>query len=66
MMPKAVLDDLRKYTIPALEQAKVDVADAQIILISKSGFTQDLETEGAASGVRLVHLNEVLGEAAGE
>ncbi|MGH7776884.1 MAG: ATP-binding protein [Candidatus Dormibacterales bacterium] len=64
MMPKAVLEDLRTYKIPALQQAKIDVTDAQIILISKSGFTKDLETEAAATGVRLVGLHEVLGEAA--
>jgi hypothetical protein len=64
MMPKAVLDDLQTYKIPALQQAKVDVDDAQIVLISKSGFAKDLETAAVATGVRLVRLDEVLGEAA--
>lgn len=66
VMPKAVLDDLQTYKIPALRQAKVDVDDAQIVLISKSGFAEDLETTAAATGVRLVRLDEVLSEAAPE
>ena len=65
-MPKSVLVDLRTFKIPALQQAKIDVAPAEIILISKSGFTRDLEIEAAASGVRLVGLAEVVGQAASE
>jgi hypothetical protein len=49
-MPKSALVDLRMFKIPALQQAKIDVASAEIIQISKSGFTHDLEVEAAASG----------------
>jgi len=59
-MPKSILDDLRTYKIPALQQAKIDVAEAKIILISKSGFTRDLEQEAAKTGARLVRLEEVV------
>jgi AAA+ ATPase superfamily predicted ATPase len=62
-MPKSVLVDLRAFKIPALQQAKIDVTPAEIILISKSGFTRDLEMEAATSGVRLVGLAEVVGQA---
>jgi len=60
-MPKSVLDDLRTFKIPALEQAKIDVSTAEIVLISKSGFMADLVTEAAAIGVRLVELTDILG-----
>jgi hypothetical protein len=60
-MPKSVLDDLRTFKIPALQQMKIDVTKAEIILISKSGFTSALQAESANSGVRLVTLEEVTG-----
>jgi hypothetical protein len=60
-MPKSVLDDLLNYKIPALQQANVDVSGAQVILISKAGFTRDLEAEAGRAGVRLVRLEEVVG-----
>jgi AAA+ ATPase superfamily predicted ATPase len=63
-MSKSVLLDLRTFKIPALQQAGIDVGSAEIILISKAGFSRDLETEAAASGVRLVRLQEVVGQAA--
>ena len=62
-MPKSVLADLRTFKIPALQQAGVDVGSAEIILISKSGFSRELEEEAAVSGVKLVGLDEVLGQA---
>lgn len=65
-MPISVLDDLRRYKIPALEQAKVDVSKAEIILISKSGFTRGLADEAARTHVRLVSVEEVVGLAAAE
>jgi uncharacterized protein len=65
-MPKSVLVDLRTFKIPALQQTKIDVEPAEIVLISKSGFAPDLETEAAASGVRLVRLAEVVEQASSE
>jgi uncharacterized protein len=62
-MSKSVLGDLRTYKIPALEQARVDVGSAEIILISKAGFANDLQAEASASGVRLVSLGDVIEEA---
>jgi AAA+ ATPase superfamily predicted ATPase len=63
-MPKSVLVELRTFKIPALQQAGIEVESADIILISKSGFSRDLETEASASGVRLVGLDEIVGQAA--
>ena len=63
-MPKSVLVDLRNFRIPALQQAGIDVESAEIVLISKSGFSRDLEMEASASNVRLVGLDEVLKQAA--
>lgn len=60
-MPKSVLDDLRTFKIPALEQTQIDVSAAEIVLISKSGFMPDLVTAAAATGVRLVGLTEIPG-----
>jgi len=62
-MPKSVLMDLRTFKIPALEQAGIDVGSAEIILISKSGFSRDLQAEASATGVRLVSLDEILSQA---
>jgi hypothetical protein len=55
----SVLDDLRTYKIPALQQAKIDVSGAQIVLLCKSGFTPALEQEANATGVRLVRLEQI-------
>jgi hypothetical protein len=62
-MPKSVLVDLRTFKIPALEQAGIDVGPAEIILISRSGFSRDLKAEASATGVRLVDLDEILSQA---
>jgi hypothetical protein len=62
-IPKTVLVDLRTFKIPALEQAGVDVGFAEIILISSSGFSRDLQAEASATGVRLVALDEILSQA---
>lgn len=59
-MPKSVLDVLRTYKIPALQQARIDVSGAQLVLLSKSGFTPDLQTEADATGVRLVGPDEIV------
>jgi len=59
-MPKSVLDDLLIYKVPALQQAKIDVSGAQIVLMSKSGFTPGLEEEASATGVRLIRLEEIV------
>jgi len=62
-MPKSVLVDLRTFKIPALEQAGIDVGSAKIILISRSGFSRDLQAEASATGVRLVDLDEIVSQA---
>jgi hypothetical protein len=62
-MPKSVLIDLRTFKIPALHQAGIDVAGAEIVLISKSGFSRDLVTEAAAARVRLVPPREIVRQA---
>ena len=62
-MPKSVLDDLRTFKIPALQQAGVDVSSASFVLLSRSGFMPALVREASASEVRLVNLAGVLGDA---
>lgn len=65
-MERSVLNDLRRFKIPALQQAGIDVGPAEIVLISKSGFAHDLATDATESGVRLVQLDEIVGQAAEE
>ena len=65
-MPKSVLDDLRTFKIPALEQSGIDVSSASIALFSRSGFMPDLAREASSSNVRLVNLASVLGDAGSE
>jgi hypothetical protein len=60
---KSVLVD-RTFKIPALLQAKIDVAGGNV-LISSPGFTRDLEMEAAASALGL-WPGEVVGQAASE
>jgi AAA+ ATPase superfamily predicted ATPase len=58
-----VLRDLEQYKIPALEQSGVDAKDAEIVLFSRSGFAQALQSESALQSrkrrVRLVSISEI-------
>lgn len=57
----AVLADLREFKLPALAQAGLDVHDARIVLVSRSGFTRSLRAMAAGDDVvRLVPFDEVL------
>ena len=66
-MTRAVLDDLRTYKIPALRQEEgVDVSQAQLVLIAKSGFHPDLRREAESSGVRLIGPAKLVAGDAGQ
>lgn len=54
-MGPSVLSDLRRYKLPALRRAATVVAEPQLVLVSRGGFTTGLEQEAAgAPNVRLV------------
>lgn len=65
-MPKRVLDDLRDYKLPALEQErrlKVPAGSPQILLFSRSGFSTELTaTARNDDRVSLVPLDELVAE----
>lgn len=61
-MSADVLTDLRAYKLPALQQAGFDITDVQIVLASRSGFTQSLQDLAADDpSIRLVDAEMVLG-----
>lgn len=65
-MRKRVLDDLRDYKLPALEQErrlKVPARGPQILLFSRTGFSDDLmATARSDDTVSLVTLDELVSE----
>lgn len=65
-MPKRVLDDLRDYKLPALEQErrlKVPKQGPQILLFSRTGFSDELvATADDDDTVRLVSLDQLVSE----
>jgi AAA+ ATPase superfamily predicted ATPase len=65
-MPKRVLDDLRDYKLPALEQErrlKVPTRGPQVLLFSRTGFSDELiETARSDDTVSLVTLDELVSE----
>lgn len=65
-MPKRVLDDLRDYKLPALEQErrlKVPARGPQILLFSRAGFSDELMATTRGDGmVSLVTLDELVCE----
>jgi uncharacterized protein len=63
-MPAWILDELMGSGVPALARAGVDADGAAIVLFSRSGFSRELEA-AAGSRVRLMSLDEVLGDLQG-
>lgn len=65
-MPGRVLDDLRDYKLPALEQErrlKVPKKGPQILLFSRRGFSEELAaTAGGDDTVSLVTLDQLVSE----
>jgi hypothetical protein len=69
-MPKRVLDELRDYKLPALEQERrltVPARGPQILLFSRSGFSNELIASTRSDDtVSLVTLDELVSELDGE
>jgi hypothetical protein len=64
-MSADVLRDLRAYKIPALGQAGLKVSDPEIVLASRSGFSDGLQEMAAAEPtVHLLHGDDVLASSA--
>lgn len=65
-MSKRVLDDLREYKLPALEQErrlKVPKQGPQTLLFSRTGFSDELITTASSDDtVSLVTLDELVSE----
>jgi AAA+ ATPase superfamily predicted ATPase len=65
-MPKSVLDDLRDFKIPALEQAgglRPPAEGPRILLFSRSGFSDALTTAAAAdTRIELIGLDALVAE----
>jgi AAA+ ATPase superfamily predicted ATPase len=58
-MSVEVLRDLHNFKIPALAQAGLRVAQSQICLFSRSGFSQELVEAARVEGARLVSIDEM-------
>lgn len=62
-MPAKVLTDLVDFKLPAMAQAGLTITDPEIVLASRSGFSNDLLIEAAANpNVVLVDADQVLAD----
>jgi uncharacterized protein len=62
-MTRKVLDDLEAFKLPAMRQARLRVASPQIVLFSRSGFTEGLlELAAERDDMRLVDVGQLVSD----
>jgi hypothetical protein len=62
-----VVTDLINYKLPALDEAKLDTSGTQIVLASRSGFTQAVHAMASSDEcIRLIAAEEILGSSSAD